>query len=127
VILAASRRVRVFAYPKPVDLRKGFDGLYGLATHVMGYDVLSGDVFLFVNRCRKSCKVLVWDGTGLCIFQKRLESGRFARLWRDDGSTAVRLTTTELALFIEGCDLVGRQVLSPAAVVVKPLASASGT
>ena len=51
--------MRVFAYPKPVDLRKGFDGLYGVVTHAMGYDVLSGDVFLFVNRCRKSCKVLV--------------------------------------------------------------------
>jgi transposase len=126
MIFAASRRVRVFAYPKPVDLRKGFDGLYGLATHAMGYDVLGGDVFLFVNRCRRSCKVLVWDGTGLCIFQKRLERGRFARLWRDDGA-AIRLTTNELALFIEGCDLVGRQALSPAAVVVKPLASDSGT
>jgi transposase len=75
MILAASRRVRVFAYPKPVYLRKGFDGLYGLVTHAMGYDVLGGDVFLFVNRCRKSCKVLVWDGTGLCIFQKRLLCG----------------------------------------------------
>jgi transposase len=126
MILAASRRVRVFADPKPVDLRKGFDGLYGLVTHAMGYDVLGGDVFLLGNRCRKSCKVLVWDGTGLCIFQKRLERGRFARLWRDDG-TAVRLTTNELALVVEGCDLVGRQALSPAAVVVKPLASDSGT
>jgi transposase len=126
LILAASRRVRVFAFPKPVDLRKGFDGLYGLVTHAMGYDVLGGDVFLFVNRGRRSCKVLVWDGTGLCIFQKRLERGRFAKLWRDDGS-AVRLTTNELALFIEGCDLVGRQALSPAAVVAKPLAQDSGT
>jgi transposase len=122
VILASSRRVRVFAYPKPVDLRNGFDGLYGLVTNAMGCDVLGGDVFLFVNRRRKGCKVLVWDGTGLCIFQKRLEQGQFARLWRE-GATAVKLTTTELALFIEGCDLVGRRALSPAAVVPKSLAS----
>lgn len=122
MILATSRRVRVFAYGRPADLRKGYDGLYGLVTQAMGHDVLGGDLFLFVNRRRDACKVLVWDGTGLCIFQKRLEQGRFAALWRDDAS-AVRLTTTELALFIEGCALVGRAALSPRAIDRRPLVS----
>jgi transposase len=125
MMLATSRRVRVFAYPQPVDLRKGYDGLYGLVTNSMGLDVLSGDLFLFVNKPRTGCKVLVWDGTGLCIFQKRLEHGRFAALWRDDGAT-VRLTTSELALFIEGCALVGRSALSPDAVMRRPLVSDRG-
>ena len=62
------------------------------------------------------CKVLVWDGTGLCIFQKRLERGRFASPWQEDGEV-VRMTPSELALFIEGCELVGRRALSPDAVV----------
>jgi transposase len=122
MILATSRRVRVFAYGRPADLRKGYDGLYGLVTQAMGGDVLGGDLFLFVNRRRDACKVLVWDGTGLCIFQKRLEQGRFAALWRDDGAT-VRLTTSELGLFIEGCTLVGRQALSPSEIVPRPLVS----
>lgn len=122
MILATSRRVRVFACPRPADLRKGYDGLYGLVTTTMGGDVLSGDVFLFVNRRRDTCKVLVWDGTGLCIFQKRLERGRFAALWRDD-ALAVRLTASELGLFIEGCTLVGKQVLSPDEIVPQPLAA----
>jgi transposase len=122
MILATSRRVRVFAYCRPADLRKGYDGLYGLVTQAMSHDVLGGDLFLFVNRRRDACKVLVWDGTGLCIFQKRLEQGRFAALWRDDAS-AVRLTTTELALFIEGCALVGRAALSPRAIDRRPLVS----
>lgn len=122
MILATSRRVRVFAYGRPADLRKGYDGLYGLVTQAMGHDVLGSDLFLFVNRRRDACKVLVWDGTGLCIFQKRLEQGRFAALWRDDAS-AVRLTTTELALFIEGCALVGRAALSPRAIDRRPLVS----
>ena len=126
MILGTSRAVRVYAYPEAVDLRKGYDGLFGLVKQGLGRDPLSGDLFLFVNARRKGCKVLVWDGTGLCIFQKRLERGRFAKLWRDDGA-AVRLTTNELALFIEGCDLIGRQALSPAAVVAKPLAPESGT
>jgi transposase len=121
VILGTSRAVRVFAYPEPIDLRKGYDGLYGLVKTGLGRDPLSGDLFLFVNKRRGGCKVLVWDGTGLCIFQKRLERGRFAALWREDGAV-VQLTASELALFIEGCDLVGRRVLSPGIVKPKVLA-----
>lgn len=122
MILGTSRSVRVFAYPAPTDLRKGYNGLYGLVERDLGRDVLGGEVFLFVNRRRTSCKVLVWDGTGLCIFSKRLEQGRFAALWRDDGKV-VRLTASELALFIEGCDLIGRRALSPTEIVRKRLVS----
>jgi len=87
----------------------------------LGRDPLSGDLFLFVSKRRTGCKVLVWDGTGLCIFQKLLERGRFASLFRDDGD-AVQLTASELALFIEGCELVGRRTLSPGIVKPKILA-----
>jgi transposase len=121
MILGTSRAVRVFAYPEAVDLRKGYDGLYGLVKMGLGRDPLSGDLFLFSNRRRHACKVLVWDGTGLCIFQKRLEQGRFASLFREDGK-AVELTASELALFIEGCELIGRRALSPG--IVKPIALA---
>ena len=121
MILGTSRAVRVYAYPEPVDLRKGYDGLFGLVKTGLGRDPLSGELFLFVNKRRKGCKVLVWDGTGLCIFQKRLERGRFASLFRDDGRS-VQLTASELALFIEGCELVGRRTLSPGIVKPKILA-----
>lgn len=122
MILGTSRAVRVWAFPRPTDLRKGFNGLYGLVQNDLGRTVLSGELFLFVNRRRTGCKVLVWDGTGLCIFQKRLERGRFAELWREDGRP-VRLTASELALFIEGCALVGSRTLSPDALVSTPLGS----
>ena len=82
MILGTSRAVRVYAYPEAVDLRKGYDGLFGLVKQGLARDPLSGDLFLFVNQRRKGCKVLLWDGTGLCIFQKRLERGRFASPWR---------------------------------------------
>jgi transposase len=120
MILGTSRAVRVFAYPAPVDLRKGYDGLFGLVKTGLERDPLSGDLFLFVNRPRKGCKVLLWDGTGLCIFQKRLERGTFASLWRKDGDV-VRMTASELALFIEGSELIGRRRLSPEAFVPMPL------
>jgi transposase len=119
MILGTSRAVRVYAYPEAVDLRKGYDGLFGLVKQGLGRDPLSGDLFLFVNARRKGCKVLVWDGTGLCIFQKRLERGRFAEPWREDGDV-VTFTASELALFIEGCELVGIRKLSPSVVVPAP-------
>lgn len=122
MILSPSRAVRVFAYPAPTDLRNGYDGLYGLVQSGLKADPMSGDLYLFVNESRRLCKVLVWDGTGLCIFQKRLERGRFAKLWRDDGQV-VRLTQSELALFIEGCTLLDRRSLSPIALERKSLVS----
>jgi transposase len=122
MIFATRRSTRVWAYARPTDLRKGYNGLYGLVKQELGRDPLSGDLFLFLNRRRDSCKVLLWDGTGLCIFMKRLERGRFASLWRDDAES-VQLTPSELALFIEGCKLVGRQELSPAEVTPVPAAS----
>ena len=122
MILAPSRSVRVFAYPAPVDLRKGYDGLYGLVEQGLKRDPMTGDLFLFVNESRKLCKVLVWDGSGLCIFQKRLAKGTFAKLWRDDDQD-VRLTPSELALFIEGCTLLDRRSLSPIVSERKSLVS----
>lgn len=119
-MIGTSRSVRVWARPSPTDLRKGYNGLFGLVKEGLHRDPLSGDLFLFVNRRRTSCKVLLWDGTGLCIYSKRLERGRFAKLWRDDGAT-VELTSSELALFVEGCELVGRRRLSPKKIVPTPL------
>ena len=122
MILTPSRAVRVFAFPAAADLRNGYNGLYGLVQNGLKADPMSGDLFLFVNESRWLCKVLVWDGTGLCIFQKRLERGRFAKLWRDDGQV-VKLTQSELALFIEGCTLLDRRSLSPVAIERKAVVS----
>jgi transposase len=86
-------------------------------------DVMGGELYLFVNIRRTGCKVLLWDGTGLCIFMKKLERGRFADLWSAGDGVPVRLTSSELALFIEGCALVGKKVLSPPAILRNELAA----
>jgi transposase len=91
-VIGLSRRVRVFAYTRPVDMRKQYDGLYALVVSELKADPLSGDLFLFTNRRRTRAKVLLWDGTGLCIYQKRLERGRFALLWRRDTLRIVMAT-----------------------------------
>jgi transposase len=113
-VIGSTRQVRVFAYAAPVDMRKGFEGLSALVRQELRRDVLLGDLYLFVNRHRKRAKVLHWDGTGLCLYAKRLEKrGRFACLWKTEGPHKVEMTATELALFLEGSELVGRVVLSP--------------
>lgn len=76
-------------------------------------DVLSGELFVFVGRNRRRAKVLFFDGTGLCLYHKRLETGRFACLWRDPATAALALSASELALFLEGCALIGKTPLSP--------------
>ena len=77
-MISAGRAVSVWAFPDPADLRKGYNGLYGLVKQGLGRDPLSVDMFLFVNRKRSSCKVLVWDGTGLCILAPRARPLRSA-------------------------------------------------
>ena len=102
-MIGTTRSIRVFARARPTDLRKGFDSLYGLVRTELGQDPLRGDLFLFVNRRRSSAKVLHWDGTGLCIYAKRLSKGRFSALWGDAvAGDAVKLTRAELTLFLEG-------------------------
>lgn len=65
------------AYEHPVDMRKSFDGLCAIASQDTRGDVLSGSLFLFVNRSKTIVKVLLWDRTGWCVVAKRLERGRF--------------------------------------------------
>jgi transposase len=117
------RRVTVYAYAAPTDMRKGFDGLSALVTQGLHGDPLSGDVFLFLSRDRVRAKVLHWDGTGLCVYAKRLERGRFARVWRAESDEPITLTVSELDLFLDGSTLVGRVALTAPALTHFSLAS----
>ena len=117
------RRVMVYAYSTPTDMRKGFDGLSALVRERLGRDPLSGDLFLFVSANRVRAKVLHFDGTGLCVYAKRLERGRFAAVWRDDGVAPITLTVSELDLFLDGSTLIGRVALTPPAITHFSLAS----
>jgi transposase len=112
-MIGPTRQVSVFAFTAPTDMRKSYDTLSAIVTRELGRNVLSGDVFVFVGKTRRRAKILYWDGTGLCLLQKRLEKGRFAAPWQKQGDCALRWTISELALFLEGSELVGRIPLSP--------------
>lgn len=124
-MIGSTRRVAVYACLAPTDMRKSFDTLSALVAQALGRDLLSGDVFLFVSRSRKRAKALFWDGTGLCLYAKRLEKGRFGAPWAtktaDDDSAPLQMTMTELALFLEGSELAGKVPLSPTPFEYAPL------
>lgn len=107
------RHIRVWAFPEPVDLRRGINGLVGLVESQLRMDAVGGDIFLFVNRRRTLAKVLIADGTWIAIFMKRLTQGRFAELRRRHYAGGIAMTSSELALFLDGRPYAGRQPLSP--------------
>jgi len=115
----------IYAYCEPVDMRKGYEGLAGLVRNEMNLDPLSGALFLFTNRRGTHAKILLFDGTGMCIYAKRLERGRFAKLWRWASQRRLVLKPSELQLFLEGSDLVGRFRVSPDPIDEKDLAPRS--
>lgn len=106
-------------------MRAGFDRLFGLVAAAEGLDPISGDYYLFVNARRNRAKVLLYDGTGLCIYHKRLERGRFAAPWDRTRDGALQLTLSELGLFLEGCRLIGTRPLSPPTTGMTRIASAA--
>jgi len=97
---------RVFVAPGATDMRKGFDGLFGLVRDALGEDPLSGHIFLFANRGRTRVKVLVFDGSGLWVCSKRLEKGRFAWPKAAEGQTRITMRAEELTMLLSGIDLM---------------------
>jgi transposase len=101
-VISLAPGTKVFLACSPVDLRNGFDGLAAKAQQVIGADPFSGHLFLFRGKRGDYLKALYWDGTGLCLFAKRLEKGRF--VWPPIVDGGVVLTPAQLALLIEAMD-----------------------
>jgi transposase len=105
-----SAAVRVFLCTKPTDMRKSFDGLFGMVREFLGQDPLSGHLFLFLNRRRDRAKILLWERDGLVIWYKRLEVGSFQSLdpkahTPTSGAAGVELSAADLAMILGGIDL----------------------
>ena len=94
--------VRVMMATRPVDFRKGVDGLAALVRDTMGADPLSGAVYVFRAKRADRVKLVFWDGTGVVLVAKRLEEGAFRWPRIEDG--VVRLTAAQIAALLEGLD-----------------------
>jgi len=96
---------------EPCDLRKGFNGLYGMVSERLGEDPRGGALFVFSNRCHSRIKVLYFDGTGLWVLTKRLEKGTFSWPRSTQGQTAkLKLTPEAFGLLTNGVDLRGARL-----------------
>lgn len=100
-------RMRVFLARDPVDMRKSFHGLIGLAESVLTQDPLSGHLFVFINRRRDRIKLLYWGGTGFCIWYQHLEEGSYQlpHTTATDEPEGIEISASQLSLILDGIDL----------------------
>jgi transposase len=100
-----SAAVRIFVCTKATDMRKSFDGLSGLVQECFGQDLLTGHLFLFLNRRRDRMKILFFDRDGLVIWYKRLEAGCFQMPQPDGPDNGLEISPAQLAMILSGIDL----------------------
>jgi transposase len=94
--------VRVMVATKPVDFRKGAEGLAALVRETMAADPFSGAVYVFRAKRADRIKLVFWDGTGLCLFAKRLEDSIFR--WPNIENGVMKLSAAQLSALLEGLD-----------------------
>jgi transposase len=96
---------RIYLAVGATDMRKGFNGLYGLVRDRLQEEPQSGHVFLFCNAPRNRLKLLFWDGSGLWVCAKKLEKGTFRWPEVSGEQRKVQLSQEELTLLVGGIDL----------------------
>lgn len=103
-MLSFSSKHRYFLYGSPTDMRKGFAGLSGLVRQHIDHELMSGDIFIFINRRRDRIKLLMWDVTGFALYYKQLERGTFERP-QSSSNGSVELNWSDLVLLLEGIEI----------------------
>jgi transposase len=104
-MLSFSNNLQIYLCTAPTDMRKNFDGLSCLVASAMNQNVLSGHLFLFLNRRRDRIKLMWWDRDGLAIFYKRLEVGTFEIPKSAAGQVCLEMDATQLAMLLNGVSL----------------------
>ena len=103
-MLQLSPQHRIFVCVSAVDFRCGIDGLGGYCRRHLQQDPMSGAIFVFRNRRQTAIKLLVYDGQGFWLCQKRFSSGRF-RFWPQNPSGALKtLEAHQLHVLLQGGD-----------------------
>jgi transposase len=104
-MISFSPAIKIYLHRKPVDMRKSYDGLFGIVKNELSMDVRSGGLFMFINLRRNRVKLMYWDSDGIAIWQKRLESGSLQHPQPKDDATHLLLDPSELQLLLSGIEL----------------------
>lgn len=115
-MIAPTGPVRVLLAVKPVDFRKGMDGLAAMVKEELRTDPFSGVIYVFRAKRADRVKLIFWDGTGLVLVSKRLGEGKFRWPRIEDG--LMRLSPAQFSALLEGLDwtrMHGRRVRAPQA------------
>lgn len=97
-----SNRVRIMVATKPVDFRKGNDGLTSLVKNALRKDPFTGTVFVFRSRKADRLKLIYWDGTGIVLAYKRLEAHTFS--WPEIRDGLMSLSHAQFETLFAGLD-----------------------
>ncbi len=117
-MIGRSGAVRILVATKPIDFRKGADGLAALVRDTMGADPFSGTVYVFRAKRTDRVKLVFWDGTGVVLVAKRLEDGEFR--WPKVQDGVIHLSAAELSALLEGLDWRRVHAPRPTSVPVEP-------
>ena len=115
-MIVPAQVVKIVIATKPVDFRKGHDGLAAVAERELGLDPHSGVIVVFRAKRGDRIKVLLWDGSGMVMAYKRLEQGKFA--WPKIRDGVMRLSGAQFEALFEGLDwrrVMARRVARPGA------------
>jgi transposase len=115
-MIVPGQHVKIVIATRPVDFRKGHDGLAALVQNELHLDPHSGIVVVFRSRRGDRLKLLLWDGSGLVLAYKRLEDGKFA--WPAVHDGGMRLSRAQFEALFEGLDwrrVHGKRVRQPTA------------
>jgi transposase len=101
-MIAPGADLKIYMATRPVDFRRGLDGLAAAVQEVLGLDAYSGAAFVFRAKRADRIKILVWDRTGLVLVHKRLEGSKF--VWPQVRDGVMRMSPAMLAALFEGLD-----------------------
>jgi transposase len=93
----------------PVDMRRGMDGLSMIVQQVLGHPPCAGSAFIFCNRAGNRIKVLLWDGTGVWLCQRRLHQGRF--VWPRQDAACVELKPWHYRMISKNISATGKRAV----------------
>jgi len=116
-------QMRILVAVEPVDFRKGIDGLCRLCRQSLSSDPFSGAVFVFRSRRGTAIKILVYDGQGFWLCQKRMSQGRFRHWPSANGEVGKELLAHELTVLLSGGDPSASQAAPQWRRVTPPLAA----